>query len=91
MTQNRVEVGFICHRGNGHTQLRGEIDYGACGSKKIGTIYMEFDERDGLNTSEWDLQEIADNMADQVKYWSETAERVGWDEEEQQDGQSTDS
>jgi hypothetical protein len=37
--KRRREIGYVCHRG--HYQFVGEDDYGACGSKKVATIYAE--------------------------------------------------
>ena len=70
----RIEVGYICTKGNGgHFSLAGESDYGVCGSHIGGRIYIESED------SCIDLEQQANSLADWVaraekaldaEYWS---------------------
>lgn len=62
----RIEVGYICTKGNGHFSLIGNSDHGACGSHIGGRIYMESDDP-GI-----DLDWQAEKMAE----WIEGAEKA---------------
>lgn len=62
----RIEVGYICGKGNGHFSLIGNSDHGTCGSHIVGRIYMESDD------SGIDLEEQADQLSD----WIENAEKA---------------
>ena len=63
---NRIEVGYICTKGNGHFSLIGNSDHGACGSHIGGIIYMESDDPN------LDLE----GQVDQLEAWVENAEKA---------------
>ena len=67
MSAERVEVGYICHKGGGHFLLDGNSGYGVCGSHVSGRIYMEAEPGQKIDLTA---------MAEQLRDWVEDAERA---------------
>lgn len=78
----KVHIGFVCGRGNGHTQFAGEIDYGCCGGKRVAEIYVTVEELDGLYPEYRGLkssEDVAEELADIIEKWDLQREKEMWD------------
>lgn len=79
----KVHIGFVYGKGNGHLQLQGEPDYGCCGGKKTADIYVIVEDLPDLYPSYREIytaETVADEIAGIVREWSEHREREMWDE-----------
>lgn len=59
----KVSIGYICGRGNGHVELAGELDFGVCTGKAVADIYVTVENRPGLHAEDRDLlttEEVAE-------------------------------
>jgi len=40
----KIAIGFVCEKGNGHFEFIGDPDNGGCGSHNVANIYIEIDD-----------------------------------------------
>ncbi len=77
----RVEIGRICEKGNGHSSFEGESDHGTCGNHYVGTIYVSVEyERDSTREVDYSARNAAQEIADAMRD-SENHAWCNYDEE----------
>ena len=77
-------IGFICGKGHGHTQFKGEIDYGACGSKEVAEITVTVTDREDLYPEYRNLKSSADvakEIQEIIREWDAWREEKRWEDE----------
>ena len=78
----KVHIGFVCGKGNGHTQFRGGLDYGCCGGKRVADVYVTVEELEDLYPEYRGLKssaDVAEELADIVEEWDRQRESEMWD------------
>ena len=63
----RIEIGYVCR--HGHFQFKDDPDGDSCGTKKIGTIYVEANERANEAAIRESVEESLTNHHRKMEEW----------------------